>query len=87
MVDRNIRPRERPLIDRFVQFLWSEEAQRIFVKYGFRSVDEALNADNPGFGTIEDPFRIADFGGWRAARREIVDGDLEGARHEAEARR
>ena len=48
-----------------MQFLWSEEAQRIFVKYGFRSATEALNAANPGFGRIADPFRIADFGGWR----------------------
>jgi len=61
------------MVDRFVQYLWSEEAQRIFVKYGFRSATEALNAANPGFGQIADPFRIADFGGWRTARREIVD--------------
>lgn len=73
VVDRNIRPDERPLIDRFVQYLWSEEAQKIFVRFGFRSATESLNAANPGFGEIADPFRIADFGGWRQARREIVD--------------
>ena len=37
-------------------------------------------------GRIDDPFRIADFGGWRRARREIVDGDLEGSRHEGAER-
>src|SRR5205085_2012390 len=73
VVDRNIRPEERPLIDRFVRFLWSEEAQRIFVGYGFRSAREELN-DNPAFGRIEDPFLISDFGGWRIARQKIVDG-------------
>ena len=73
VIDRNIRPRERRLVDRFVRFLWSEEAQRIFVRFGFRSVQEEWNANNPAFGTIADPFRIADFGGWRRARREIVD--------------
>ena len=74
VVDRNIRPRERALVDRFVRFLWSEEAQRIFVRFGFRSVRPELDAVNTGFGTIAAPFRIADFGGWRKARREIVDG-------------
>jgi sulfate/thiosulfate transport system substrate-binding protein len=73
VVDRNIRPRERALVDRFVQYLWSEEAQRIFVKFGFRSATEGLNAANTGFGRIADPFRIGDFGGWKAARREIVE--------------
>jgi len=73
VVDRNVRPRDRALVASFVRFLWSEEAQRIFVKFGFRSVHEPWNADNPAFGTIADPFRIADFGGWRKARREIVD--------------
>jgi len=74
VVDRNIRPRERALVDRFVRFLWSEEAQKVFVRFGFRSVRPELDAANPGFGSIADPFRIADFGGWRRARREIVDG-------------
>jgi sulfate transport system substrate-binding protein len=73
VIDRNIRPRERPLIDRFVRFLWSEPAQRVFVRFGFRSVRPELDAGNPGFGRIADPFRIADFGGWRSAKREIVD--------------
>jgi len=74
VVDRNIRPRDRPLIDRFVRFLWSEEAQRLFVRYGFRSSREEWNAGNSSFGRIEDPFRIADFGGWRRAKQEIVEG-------------
>ncbi len=73
VIDRNIRPAHRPLVDRFAGFLWSDEAQRIFVRYGFRSVRDDLNAGQPEFGVIEDPFRIADFGGWRKARREIVD--------------
>ncbi len=72
-IDRNISPREKDLVDAFAAFLWSEEAQRIFVRYGFRSVNEPLNQDNPAFGSIADPFRIADLGGWKRARKEIVD--------------
>jgi sulfate/thiosulfate transport system substrate-binding protein len=72
-IDRNIRKRERDLADAFAAFLWSEEAQRIFVKYGFRSVNESLNESNTAFGAIADPFKIADLGGWKRAKEEIVD--------------
>jgi sulfate transport system substrate-binding protein len=72
-IDRNIPRRDRDLVDAFQRFLWSEDAQRLFVKYGFRSVIEPLNAGNTAFGRIEDPFGIADLGGWERARREIVD--------------
>ena len=74
VVDRNVTPADRPLIDALVQFLWSETAQRLFVRRGFRSVDEGLNAANPAFGRIQDPFRVADFGGWDRVKKEIVDG-------------
>jgi sulfate/thiosulfate-binding protein len=78
LVERNIGPKERPAVERFVRFLWSEQAQRIFVAHGFRSVDERWNANNPSFGRIEEPFFISDFGGWERARREIVDGVWKG---------
>jgi sulfate transport system substrate-binding protein len=73
VVERNVGPSERALVDRFVRFLWSDEAQALFVRYGFRSVRPELDRANPAFGAIADPFRIADFGGWRQARRDIVD--------------
>ena len=74
VVDRNVAPEDRALIDALVEFLWSEPAQRGFVRRGFRSVDERLNGANPAFGTIQDPFRVADFGGWDRVKKEIVDG-------------
>lgn len=74
VIDKKIAPADRPLISALVQFLWSEPAQRLFVRRGFRSVDERLNADNPAFGRIQDPFRVADFGGWDRVKKEIVDG-------------
>ena len=74
IIDRNVPAARRPLLDAFAAFLWSDEAQQIFVRYGFRSVDDRWNAENPGFGAIADPFTIADFGGWPRAKREIVDG-------------
>jgi sulfate/thiosulfate-binding protein len=73
VVDRNVPRADRALIDAFTKYLWSEEAQRIFVRYGFRSVREDLNAGHPEFGRVEDGFLISDFGGWRRAKKEIVD--------------
>jgi sulfate/thiosulfate-binding protein len=72
-IDRNIPRRDRDLVDGFLRFFWTDDAQRIFVKYGFRSVTEPLNGANAAFGRIEDPFRIADLGGWKRAKKEIVD--------------
>ncbi len=73
MIDKNISPAERDLVEAFVEFLWSETAQRIFVEYGFRSVDETLNAANPNFGVIAKPFTVKDLGGWVNARDEIIN--------------
>jgi sulfate transport system substrate-binding protein len=73
-LDRNIAAEERGRINAFVAFLWSETAQRIFVEYGFRSMEERLNESNPAFGKIADPFLIDDFGGWGRADAEIVEG-------------
>ena len=56
------------VVDAFVEFLWSEKGQRLFVENGFRSVEERLNASNPAFGKIADPFLIKDFGGWSKAK-------------------
>ena len=72
-IDRNVTHKEKDLVDSFERYLWSEQAQRIFVRYGFRSVNDSLNAANPAFGHIEDPFQIADLGGWKRAKKEIVD--------------
>ncbi|MBM4465664.1 MAG: hypothetical protein FJ014_08970 [Chloroflexi bacterium] len=74
VLDRNIAPEQRDLVEAFVTFLWSETAQRIYVDYGFRSVDEALNAANPDFGVIPYPFTVDELGGWEQAKPQIVDG-------------
>src|SRR5438876_1825935 len=53
VIDRNVSSSQRPLIDAFVQYLWSDEAQRAFVKYNFRSsTNEALNKENKELATI-----------------------------------
>ena len=64
--------RERPLIEAFVRFIWSESGQGIFVRFGFRSVDARLEPFRRG--QIREPFQIGDLGGWKSARRQIIEG-------------
>jgi sulfate transport system substrate-binding protein len=74
IVDRNITADERPLVEAFRNFLWSDEAQKAFVKNHFRSVtDESLNTENPQFAKIEMPFSIEYFGGWRKAYPDVIE--------------
>jgi sulfate transport system substrate-binding protein len=73
VIDKNIAPSQRELVDAFVDFLWSDTAQRIFVEYGFRSVDDNLNAANSAFGQITRPFTVSDLGGWTQAKKDIIE--------------
>ena len=74
IIDRNVNANRRPLVDAFIQYLWSEEAQRAFVKYHFRAItDESLNDANPQFAKIEMPFGIDYFGGWSRAYPDVIE--------------
>ena len=75
IVDRNLRPWEREVVEAFVDFLWSETAQEAFTRYYFRAViDEALNQAVPEFHEIERPFTVRDLGSWGRAYPEIIHG-------------
>jgi sulfate transport system substrate-binding protein len=75
VVDRNVSVSKRPIVDAFMQYLWSEDAQRAFVKYHFRSAtNEMLNEENRQFARIEMPFTIDYFGGWSRAYPEVIEG-------------
>lgn len=74
VIDRNVSADKRPVVDAFMQFLWSEEAQRAFVQYHFRSINnETLNEANKEFGQIKLPFTIEYFGGWGKAYPDIIE--------------
>ena len=74
VIDRNVSAERRPIVDAFMQYLWSDEAQRAFVKYHFYSVtNNALNEANKEFGHIEMPFTIDYFGGWDKAYPEVIE--------------
>jgi sulfate transport system substrate-binding protein len=74
LIDRNIDAAERPMMEAFLNYLWSEEAQRAFVKYHFRSVtNESFNDANKEFAKIEQPFTVEMFGGWSKAYPDVIE--------------
>jgi len=75
VIDRNVSAADRPVVDAFMQYLWSEEAQRAFVKFHFRSsTNEALNQENKELATIKYPFYVDYFGGWNKAYPDVIEG-------------
>jgi sulfate/thiosulfate transport system substrate-binding protein len=75
VIDKNITPSKRPVIDAFMQYLWSDEAQDAFVKFHFYSAtNEAFNQANTEFGHIELPFTVEYFGGWEKAYPDVIEG-------------
>ena len=51
VIDKNVTPGKRAIIDEFMRYLWSDEAQQAFVKYHFNSTtNEAFNQANKNFG-------------------------------------
>ena len=74
VIDKNVSSEKRPIIDAFMQYLWSDEAQQAFVKFHFYSTtNEAFNQANTGFGRIELPLTIDYFGGWDKAYPEVIE--------------
>ena len=74
VIDRNVSADKRAVVDAFMQYLWSEDAQRAFVKYHFYAVtNNAFNEANKQFGHIEMPFTIDYFGGWEKAYPEVIE--------------
>ncbi len=75
VVDRNVSAADRPVIDAFMQYLWSDEAQRAFVRFHFRSsTNDALNQENKELATIRYPFTVDYFGGWDKAYPDVIEG-------------
>jgi sulfate transport system substrate-binding protein len=74
VIDRNVTDARRPAVDAFIEYLSSEEAQRAFVRYHFRSIsNEELNAQNNELAKIEMPFSIDYFGGWNKAYPDVIE--------------
>ena len=74
VIDRNVTPDERDLVYAFRNFLWSDDAQKAFVRNNFRSsVNDEFNAGNSQFVNIEIPFTVHYFGGWEKAYPDVIE--------------
>ncbi len=74
VIDRSVTPEERPVVNAFMQYLWSDEAQAAFVKYHFRAAtNDSLNDANKGFAQIKLPFTVDYFGGWNKAYPDVIE--------------
>lgn len=74
IIDRNVTENKRVVIEAFVRYLWSDEAQQSFVKFHFYSVtNEAFNQATTEFGHIEMPLTVDYFGGWDKAYPEVIE--------------
>ena len=73
LVDRNVNAAQKPVVEAFLNYLWSDEAQKAFVKNHFRSVtNETFNSENKELAGIEQPFTVDMFGGWSRAYPDVI---------------
>jgi sulfate transport system substrate-binding protein len=74
VIDKNVSADKRQVIDAFMQYLWSDEAQQAFVKFHFYSTtNDAFNQANTQLSHIELPLTIDYFGGWDKAYPEVIE--------------
>ena len=74
VVDRNVTTAQRPVVDAFMRYLSSDEAQRTFVKFNFHSsTNDALDQENTQLSAIKWPFTADYFGGWDKAYPDVIE--------------
>ena len=74
IIDSNVDESDRAVVEAFVQFLWSEKAQKALVRNNFRVPNEKLMGEHPQrYGRVELPFTVDQLGGWEEATFKIID--------------
>jgi sulfate transport system substrate-binding protein len=68
----------KEVAEAFVQYLYSPEAQRIFVESGFRPVNPVVAKESASkFPKVAKLFTVGDFGGWEAINKKFfADGAI-----------
>jgi len=66
----------RAVAEAFVTFLHGPEAQRLYARYGLRSVDEAVAKENASkLPPVQDLWKIDYLGGWKKVSRELYGAE------------
>jgi sulfate/thiosulfate-binding protein len=75
VIDVNVdRHGTRELAEAFLQFLFTPAAQREFARFGFRSVDETIQAEfSDQYPAVNTLFTIKDLGGWDIVQQKFFD--------------
>jgi len=73
-MERNISSEDQELVDQFIDFLFSEEAQEYVASNDFRPSDPVVLANHPEFKPIENPFHIDYLGEATKLKKDIVLG-------------
>jgi sulfate/thiosulfate-binding protein len=63
-----------PAAEDFLEFIWSDEGQRIWAENGYRPVNPKL-VDPKQFPTPKELFKISQFGGWGKVNDEFFDDE------------
>lgn len=72
IIDKHVEKHQnREAVTALYEYLHSEEAQRVFVKHGFRPVNETVLQENNSFITPNELFDIEYLGGWDVVREEL----------------
>ena len=77
VVEKNVdKHRNRRVAEAFVDFLYSQQAQEEFTKFGYRSVNPFVaTATESKFPPIETLFNAQDLGGWPLIQKEFFAKD------------
>lgn len=74
VIDKNVPANKRQVVEAFMEYLWTDEAQKAFVTHYFQSVtNNAFNELSKDLGKIESPFTIEKFGGWEKAYPDVIE--------------
>ncbi|HEX3032429.1 MAG TPA: hypothetical protein VHS59_09340 [Bacillota bacterium] len=74
-MEKNIGFGDEEVIDAFIDFLYTEEAQEYVAEYGFRPTNSAVLSRHPEFRPLEQPFHLNYLGEATELKRNLILGD------------